>query len=233
MSRVVCRGSCGLRSSSGCPSVDRWGCAYALFVAWPEASQYWSLQAVEWGPVLVLMTQARCLPPRGFMCLNSTQNFHHQCPRFQGEPQPHLTSSQTPPRPVGSFGLGSCEDTAFDLGSGTCETLCVSSKSEVSVFPSPVSSCNQALLAFKTKCFGSSSPWCQILRLGSLMWGSELSCLWENFCSIIILQFVDGPPVGCGIWLYCECTPPTVLPWFLLYILGYRISFFAGSSLFY
>ena len=32
--------------------------------------------------------------------------------------------------------------------------------------------------------------WCQTPRPGSLMWGSELSLLWDNLCTIIILQFV-------------------------------------------
>ena len=65
---------------------------------------------------------------------------------------------------------------------------------------SPVlwSSCNQAPLAFKTKCSGGSSSWCQTPRLGSLTWGSELSLLWENFCDIINFQFVVTHLVGIG-----------------------------------
>ena len=46
------------------------------------------------------------------------------------------------------------------------------------------SSCTQAPLAFKGNCFGDSSSRCQTLRLGSLMWGSGLSLLWENLCSL-------------------------------------------------
>ena len=67
-----------------------------------------------------------------------------------------------------------------------------------SLFP-PVlwSSCNQATVAFKDKCSGGSSQ-CQTPRLGSLMWGSEVSLLWENFCDIIILQFVGHPPRSGG-----------------------------------
>ena len=39
--------------------------------------------------------------------------------------------------------------------------------------------CNQAMLAFNAKCSGGLSSWCQTPRLGSLMWGSEFSLLWE------------------------------------------------------
>ena len=69
------------------------------------------------------------------------------------------------------------------------------------------SSCTQAPLAFKAKYSGGSSSWCQTRRLGSLIWGSEFSLLWENFCDIIVLQFVGHPPWWYGIWLYCEYAP--------------------------
>ena len=39
---------------------------------------------------------------------------------------------------------------------------------------------------------------CQTPRLWSLMWGLELSLLWENFCDIIVLQFVGRTPGG--VW---------------------------------
>ena len=54
--------------------------------------------------------------------------------------------------------------------------------------------------------------------------------LWENFCNITILQPVYCQPRGYGIWPYCKWTPPTLPPWFLLYILGCRTSLGAGSS---
>ena len=52
-------GGCGLRKTLGSLSVDKWSYSPTLFVVWPEASQHWSLQAVGWGQVLVLMSQAR------------------------------------------------------------------------------------------------------------------------------------------------------------------------------
>ena len=59
--------------------------------------------------------------------------------------------------------------------------------------------CIQTLLAFKARFSGDSSSRYRIPRLGSLMWGSELSLPWENFCDIIILQFVSHPPSRYGI----------------------------------
>ena len=46
---------------------------------------------------------------------------------------------------------------------------------------------------------GDSQYLSWILRLGSLMWGSESSQQWENFFGIIVLQFVSHPPNGYGI----------------------------------
>ena len=83
-----------------------------------------------------------------------------------------------PPRPAVRSGPGSYEVTAFSLGPAAHEALCAPSKSGVSTFPSPWSSCDQAPLAFKAKCSAGSSSWCQTPRLGSLTWGSELSLLW-------------------------------------------------------
>ena len=60
MSRGLSRGGCGLRKSLG--SLSGWDCVPALFVVWFEESQRWSLQAVGWGQVLALMTQARGQP---------------------------------------------------------------------------------------------------------------------------------------------------------------------------
>ena len=49
-------------------------------------------------------------------------------------------------------------------------------------------------LVFKAKFSGSSSPHASTPRLGSLMWNTELSLLWENVCNII-----SGFPTQ-GIW---------------------------------
>ena len=93
-------------------------------------------------------------------------------------------------RLAGRSGPCSSGVTASAQGSSACKTY-VHPPRVKSLFP-PVlwSSCNQALLAFKAKCSVDSSSLCWIPRLGQLVWGSELSLLWENFCNIINLQFV-------------------------------------------
>ena len=78
------------------------------------------------------------------------------------------------------------------------------------------SSYDQTLLAFKARCSGGSFSWCQTPKLGSLMWGSDLSLLWENLCDIIIFQFVGRPPDRYVRWFYRDCAPPTISLWFLL-----------------
>ena len=55
MSRGMSRGDYGLRKSLGSLS-DGCDCALTLFSVCPEWSQYWSLQVIGWGQVLVLMS---------------------------------------------------------------------------------------------------------------------------------------------------------------------------------
>ena len=89
--------------------------------------------------------------------------------------------------------------------------LCVCPPRAESLF-SPVlsKSCCQILLAFKVWVSGNSSSHFRTPWLGSLMWCSEPSLQWVDFCDIIVLQFVSHPPSVYGIWLYCDCAPPTV-----------------------
>ena len=89
--------------------------------------------------------------------------------------------------------------------------LCVCPPRVESLFPPVLStSCNQIPLAFKVWFSGNFSSCYWTLRLGSLMWGSEPSLQWVDFCGIIVLQFVSHPPSSYGIWFYCDCTPPTI-----------------------
>ena len=86
-----------------------------------------------------------------------------------------------------------------------------------SLFPPVLSkSCNQILLVFKVWFSRNSSSRCQIPRLGSLTWDSEPSLQWVDFCGISVLQFVRHPPSSYGIWIYCDCAPPTISLWLLL-----------------
>ena len=79
----------------------------------------------------------------------------------------------------------------------------------VCLFPLLVwQSYSQIPLPFKVRWPGNSKSLCQNRRLGSLMWGAELSQSWENFFGIFVLQL---PTQGYGIWIHCDCTPPIIL----------------------
>ena len=113
-----------------------------------------------------------------------------------------------------------------------CTLLCVCPPRVESLFP-PVllKSCNQIPLAFKVWFSRNFSSHCRTPRLGSLMWGSERSLQWVDFCGISVLQFVSHPPSSYGIWFYCDCAPPTISLWLLL-CLGCGVSFLVSSSVF-
>ena len=89
--------------------------------------------------------------------------------------------------------------------------LCVCPLRVESLFP-PVllKSCNQMLLALKVWFSRNSSSCCQASRLGSLMWGSEPSLQWVDFCGISVLQFVSHPPSSYGIWFCYDSIPLTI-----------------------
>ena len=99
---------------------------------------------------------------------------------------------------------------------------CVHSPRVEFLFP-PVlwRSCTQPLLVFKARCSRGPSPQCQTPRVGSLIWGSELSLLWENFCDTIVIQFMGCPP---GELIILQVCPSFCLIGFLLYVFGCRIS---------
>ena len=92
-----------------------------------------------------------------------------------------------------------------------CTLLCVGPPRVEPLFKS----CNQIPLAFKVWFSGNSSSRFWTPRLGSLMWGSEPSLQWVDFCDISVLQFVSHPPSGYGILFHCDCAPPTA-SWRLL-----------------
>ena len=88
--------------------------------------------------------------------------------------------------------------------------LCVCPASMESLLP-PVllKSCNQIPLAFKVQFSGDSCSHCQTPSLGSLMWGSEPSLQWVDFCGIIVLQ-LDSPTQRLWDLIFHDCTPPTI-----------------------
>ena len=90
--------------------------------------------------------------------------------------------------------------------------------------------CYQIPLCFKIRLPGDSQSLCWVLRLGSLTWASKPLQQWDNFFffCIIVLQFVDHPPGGNGIWFYHDCAPPTVSLQLLLCLWTWGIFFFFG-----
>lgn len=59
MSRSVSREDGGRGKTLGSLFTSGWGCVPSQSVDWPWASQHWSLKAIGWGQVLVLITQER------------------------------------------------------------------------------------------------------------------------------------------------------------------------------
>ena len=106
------------------------------------------------------------------------------------------------------------------------------------VYPSPVELLssnptghqNQIFCGFLLPLTGHSLP-PAAPSIGSLMWGSELLILWENFCVIIVFQFVGCSHGMHGIWFYHDCTPPTILLWLTLCLWMHGI-FLVGPTVF-
>ena len=110
---VCLASSCVLRKTLSCPSADGCGCVPALLVAWHEASQHWSLQAVRWCQVLV----RKWWPLGGLTPMSTPQNYRCQCLCPCSRPQLPPTSAGDPPILAGKSGLGFYEATAFFPGS--------------------------------------------------------------------------------------------------------------------
>ena len=131
---------------------------------------------------------------------STSQNFCCQCPCPHSETQP-------PPPPLQET-LEHWQVGVVQSPLGHCSfswvlmltLLCVCPTRVESLFPPVLSkSCNQIPLAFKV-CFSrNSSSLCQTPRFGSLMWGSEPSLQWVDFCGISVLQSVSHPPSSFGI----------------------------------
>ena len=133
------------------------------------------------------------------MPINIPWGVCHQCPFPHSEPQLTPTSPGDALRPTGKSGPGSYGVTAL-VWVPVYMKPCVRPPRVESLFlPFLWIPCTQAPLASKAKCSEGSSSQCQTPRLGSLIWGSELSLLWENLCDVIIFQFVGHPLGGYGI----------------------------------
>ena len=156
----------------------------------------------------------------------TSQNFCCQCPCPHGETEPSPASPVDPPTLAGRSGSVSVGGHCSFPWVPTCTLLCVCPPRVESLFPPVLSkSCNQIPLAFKVWFSRNSSSHCWTPRFGSLTWGSEPSLPWVDFCGISVLQFVTHPPSSYGIWFYCDCAPPTMSLWLLLFLWMWGIFF--------
>ena len=117
------------------------------------------------------------------------------------------------------------------LGPSAHTTLCVPSKSGVSVSPSPVEVLHQILIDFKVWFSRNSSSCCQTPRLGSLTWGSEPSVQWVDFYGISVLQFVSHPSAVMG-FDFIVIAPLLPSHCGFSFVFGCGISFLVSSSVF-
>ena len=116
------------------------------------------------------------------------------------EPQLPPASAGDPPILAARSGPFTYGVTAFfPLGPGAYKSGVCPPRVEFLFSPVLWKSYSQIPLALKARLSGDSSSRCWTRRLGSLTWGSELSLQWENFCGIIVFQFVGCLPSGYGI----------------------------------
>ena len=145
------------------------------------------------GSVVGLMASLRGLTSRG-----TFQDCCCQCPRSCHEPLLTQASTGGPPTVAGSFASVSSGVTAPFPWVVVRARFCLCPPRVESLVPLVLwKCCNQSLLAFKVRFPGDSQLLYQIPRLGSLMWGSELSQQRENFFYLFIyfyftLQYCIG-----------------------------------------
>ena len=139
-------------------------------------------------------------------------------------------SAGDPPTLAGRFGSVSSGVTAPSPGSRYAHYF-VCALQVWSLFTPVLSkSCNQIPLAFKVWFSRNSSSHCRTPRLGSLMWGSEPSLLWVDFCGISVLQSVFTHPAVMG-FEFTVIAPLLPSLWLLLCLWIWSI-FLVSSSVF-
>ena len=110
--------------------------------------------------------------------------------------------------------------------------LCVCPPRVESLFLSVLSkSCNQIPLDFKVRFSRNSSSHCRTPRLGSLMWGSEPSLQWVDFCGISVLQSVVTHPAVMG-FDFTVIVPLLPSHCGFSFVFGWGVSFLVCSRVF-
>ena len=134
-------------------------------------------------------------PPGRLTLMSTPQNHCRQCLCPCSEPQPLLPPLETLHYWQVGLAQSLLRSLLFSLSPGAHETLCVPSKSGISVSPVLWNSCDQTGLQ-------SQVLWGLLLLLPETQAVDAdvgFSLLWENFCGIIIFQFVSHPPGRYGI----------------------------------
>jgi len=143
----------------------------------PVGCLVWGIPASESTGCQVLVRQWQ--PPGGLTPISSSQNYCCQWPSPCREPLLHAASTEDP---LILEGLASHEITAFYPGSWYAQDLVCDLQMWNFWGQTPYPS--------KPDSLGDPPPIARPPGWGAWWWGSELSILWENFCGIIILQFV-------------------------------------------
>ena len=190
MSRGMSRGDCGFRKFLGSMSDDGWGCLQLICcLAWGilalEPTGYWV------GPGLGDNDPSKMSAFRWVLLHMFTTSFY--VPRQLHNPLPALETLQDKQ-------VGLAEDPLLWLLLSWVlvhRRPCVYSPRVESLFP-PVlwSSCDQVLLAFKAKCSGGSSSWCQTSRLGAQNSHSQ----WRTSVIYNYSPVCGSPTQGYGVW---------------------------------
>ena len=145
------------------------------------------------------------------------------------EPQLTHASPAYPPRPTGRSSPSSYGVTVLCWVPVHIKSCVHPPKVESLFLPVLWSSCTQAPVAFKAKCFGGSSYYGQTLRLGSLTWGSELTPVGEP------LQYNYFPVCGLPSWRVWNLSYIMKVPLLpsccgFFFVFGCEVSFLVGSS---
>ena len=136
-----------------------------------------------------------------------------------------------PPSLAGKSGAVSSGVTLFFPWVPMCMRLCVCPPAVECLFPSALwKSWGQTPLPSEPESLGPlqlPEP-----QLGNLLWDSEFSLLWENFCGIIVFQFMGCPPSLYGICFYYDWAPlPSCCSFF--FVFGCRVYFFGKFQHFF
>ena len=183
MSRGMFRGGCELRMILGSLFADEQGCVPTLLVVWPEASRTGVCRLLA-GLVAKMATYGRTHANEYSLGLLAQVSLS---PRWA------IVNLHFPRRPSKLASSSSQVPMESLLCRGSqCIWNLVCPLQEWTLFP-PVlwSSCTQASLALKAKWSGCFSSWCQTPNLRNLLWGSELSFIWENFSNKLF----------CSLWV--------------------------------